>query len=161
MHELEYFDEEIWKKLAFDVGHKKRISNMTFFDCFWRNLKQMHEDPKNPFFQKLEEVLALLKDKHYTVNRQWRYNLEEGRWRTLQELIDRREDCKYGDSIITREDEDTKVLDRAKKIELRLKKMRMAKFSKDLFDEIVEDMRNDNRTLIEMMAELDVDEATI
>ena len=34
----------------------------------------------------------------------------------------------------------------------------MAKFSQDLFDEIVEEMLKEGRTLMEMMAELDVDD---
>lgn len=37
----------------------------------------------------------------------------------------------------------------------------MAKYSLDLFDEIVEEMFKEKRTLMEMMAELDVDEASI
>ena len=37
----------------------------------------------------------------------------------------------------------------------------MAKYSLDLFDEIVDEMRKDKRTLMEMMAELDVDEQAI
>jgi hypothetical protein len=37
----------------------------------------------------------------------------------------------------------------------------MAKYSLDLFDEIVEEMFKEKRTLMEMMAELDVDEGSI
>jgi hypothetical protein len=37
----------------------------------------------------------------------------------------------------------------------------MAKLSKDLFDEIVEEMLSEKRTIMEMMAELDVDDQSI
>jgi hypothetical protein len=37
----------------------------------------------------------------------------------------------------------------------------MAKLSKDLFDEIVSEMLKEKRTLMEMMAELDVDDQAI
>ena len=37
----------------------------------------------------------------------------------------------------------------------------MAKLSKDLFDEIVEEMLKEKRSLMEMMAELDVDDQAI
>lgn len=37
----------------------------------------------------------------------------------------------------------------------------MAKYSIDLFDEIIEEMFKEKKSLMEMMAELDVDEAQI
>jgi hypothetical protein len=37
----------------------------------------------------------------------------------------------------------------------------MAKLSKDLFDEIVDEMLKEKRSLMEMMAELDVDDQAI
>lgn len=42
-----------------------------------------------------------------------------------------------------------------------MKRLRMAKYSKELFDEIVTEMMRDKRTLMEMMAELDVDDENI
>lgn len=37
----------------------------------------------------------------------------------------------------------------------------MAKYSVDLFDEIIEEMMRDKKTIMEMMAELDVDDSAI
>ena len=37
----------------------------------------------------------------------------------------------------------------------------MAKYSTELFDEIIEEMMRDKKTIMEMMAELDVDESAI
>lgn len=42
-----------------------------------------------------------------------------------------------------------------------MKRLRMAKYSTDLFDEIVTEMMKEKRTLMEMMAELDVDDEKI
>jgi len=42
-----------------------------------------------------------------------------------------------------------------------MKRLRMAKYSVDLFDEIVTEMMKEKRTLMEMMAELDVDDEKI
>jgi len=42
-----------------------------------------------------------------------------------------------------------------------MKRLRMAKYSEDLFDEIVIEMMKEKRSLMEMMAELDVDDEKI
>ena len=42
-----------------------------------------------------------------------------------------------------------------------MKRLRMARFSEDLFDEIVTEMMKEKRTMMEMMAELDVDDEKI
>jgi len=53
---------------------------------------------------------------------------------------------------------DTRVIEQAKLAEKKLKRLKMAKFSKDLFDEIIEEMMRDKKTIMEMLAELDADE---
>ena len=53
------------------------------------------------------------------------------------------------------------MLEQAKAVEKRLKRLRMAKLSKDLFDEIVDEMLKEKRSFMEMMAELDVDDQAI
>ena len=50
------------------------------------------------------------------------------------------------------------MVEQAKQIEQRLRRMKMAKLDKNLFDEIVEEMMKDKKSLLEMQAELDVDE---
>lgn len=42
-----------------------------------------------------------------------------------------------------------------------MKRLRMAKYSEELFDEIVGEMMKEKRTMMEMMAELDVEEEQI
>ena len=42
-----------------------------------------------------------------------------------------------------------------------MKRLRMAKYSYELFDEIVTEMMREKRTMMEMMAELDCDEENI
>jgi len=81
--------------------------------------------------------------------------------RTWDELVARREDAQLGDYLIKKADIDQKVLEQAKAVEKRLKRLRMAKLSKDLFDEILDEMIKEKRSLMEMMAELDVDDQAI
>jgi len=42
-----------------------------------------------------------------------------------------------------------------------MKRLRMAKYSYELFDEIVTEMMKEKRTMMEMMAELDVEDEKI
>ena len=42
-----------------------------------------------------------------------------------------------------------------------MKRVRMAKYSPDLFDELVIEMMREKRTMMEMMAELDVEDEKI
>ena len=53
------------------------------------------------------------------------------------------------------------MLQRAVDAEKKMKRLRMAKYSTELFDEIVTEMMKEKRTLMEMMAELDVDDEKI
>jgi hypothetical protein len=63
--------------------------------------------------------------------------------------------------VIKKADVDKRVMEKAKEAERRLKRLRMAKYSLELFDEICGEMIKDKRTIMEMMAELDVDEQAI
>ena len=162
LHKLEYYDEEIWTLIAKDVETKVKINNLEFFKTFYEVFSALNADPKNPMFKKLEGALKKLADKHYTTDRKWRYSLEEGgRMRTWDELVARREETNLSDFVIKKQEIDQKVLDQAKAVEKRLKRLRMAKLSKDIFDEIVEEMLKEKRTIMEMMAELDVDDQAI
>ena len=53
------------------------------------------------------------------------------------------------------------MLEQAEAIEKKLKRLKLAKLDKNLFDEIIEEMTKDKKTVLEMQAELDVDEASI
>ena len=94
MNELEdigYFDKDIYSACFTTLVQKKRIQNITFFSFFAELMKKYNEDPKSPFFKKLDDKIQTYKDKHYNVNREWRYDWNGGRMKSLQELIDRRE----------------------------------------------------------------------
>ena len=56
---------------------------------------------------------------------------------------------------------DQTLIQRALEAEQKMKRLRMAKYSQELFDEIVMEMMKERRTLMEMMAELDVDDEKI
>ena len=55
-------------------------------------------------------------------------------------------------------DVDEKLIQQAREAEKKLKRLKMAKYSNDLFDEIIEEMMREKKTIMEMMAELDVDD---
>jgi len=52
-------------------------------------------------------------------------------------------------------------MNKAIEAEKKMKRLRMAKYSTELFDEIVIEMMKEKRTMMEMMAELDVDDEKI
>ena len=161
-HELEYYDEELWTLLAKDIEQKLRINNMTFFTTFYECLTAINSDPKNPLFKKMDAALKKLTEKHYTADRQWRYSLEDGgHMRPWDELVANRERADLSQYLIKKAPIDQSVLEQAKAVEKKLKRLRMAKLSKDLFDEIIDEMLKEKKSLMEMMAELDVDEQAI
>lgn len=121
----------------------------------------MNEDPNSGFEGKFTAQIEELVKKHYTQDRQWRYSLENKDWRSLQDLIDRRDDCQIGDTYITKADTDTEIVEQARLAEKKMKRLKMAKYSADLFDEIIEEMMREKKTLMEMLAELDCDEEEI
>jgi hypothetical protein len=51
-----------------------------------------------------------------------------------------------------------KILQVAKEAEKRLKRLKMAKYSVDLFDDIIEEIMREKKTIMEMLAELDCEE---
>ena len=62
---------------------------------------------------------------------------------------------------MTRGGTDQTLIQKSLQAEKKMKRLRMAKYSTDLFDEIVTEMMKEKRTLMEMMAELDVDDEKI
>lgn len=96
-----------------------------------------------------------------TLNREWRYNFNAGAFRPLQELIDRREQAEQDSVMIGRGHTDQTLILRAIEAERKMKRIRMAKYSVELFDEIVLEMMKEKRTIMEMMAELDVEDEKI
>lgn len=80
---------------------------------------------------------------------------------TIQEMIAKREEARPDDFILGKGKVDEGLLQRAIDAEKKMKRLRMAKYSVELFDEIVTEMMKEKRTLMEMMAELDVDDEKI
>lgn len=94
---LDYWDKDIWSKCFEAISHKKRINNLTFFSYFNDIMRKLNEDPKSDFFQKLDEKIAKLKEKHYTIDRKWRYDFDGAHMYSLEEMIAKREDSKIDD----------------------------------------------------------------
>ena len=158
---LQYFDEEIWQKMFDSIGNKKAMQNIYLLDFFLKFLHRYNDNPNLPFFKKLDKNIKRMQEKHMTVNREWRYNFDAVEFRSLDELIARRDDYKIDDSAITKGEVDQSMINRALNAEKKRKKLRMAKYSQELFDELVFTMMKENRTMMEMMAELDVEDEEI
>ena len=92
----------MYEQLFVTLGRKKRIQNIAFLEYFHNIMLKHNEDPKSPFFKKLDDNISQLKEKHMNVNREWRYDFALGRMRTYQELIDRREESKIDDAYMKR-----------------------------------------------------------
>lgn len=96
LRDLEWDDKEVWQ-LCFDtIGRKKRINNMTFFHYFNDCMRHFNSEPSSPFFKTLQPNIDAL-EKHMNQNRSWRYDFNEARMYTHQELIDRRDNIKIDD----------------------------------------------------------------
>jgi len=109
----------------------------------------------------LTPLIEEFEAKHYSQNFKWKYNTETLEKYTLKTLISRSEATEYGNETQTKPDTDESVLEVAREAERKLKRLKMAKYSTELFDEIVKEMMNEKKTIMEMMAELDVEDDAI
>ena len=76
-------------------------------------------------------------------------------------MIARRDECDPADHADTKSDVDEQTIIQAREAEKKLKRLKMAKYSHELFDAIIEEMMREKKTILEMMAELDAAEADI
>lgn len=129
MEHLNYWDKDIWQQCFDSIGRKKRINNIYYLSYFNEVMKRANSDPSNPFFEKLDDNIKHLKEKHYNVNRQWRYDFDNGRFYTLDELIAKRENSKQDDLMFTKGGIDQHLLNQAIQAEKKMKRLRMAKYS--------------------------------
>lgn len=123
---IQYWDEELWLKIAETAIGKKKINNTHYFHSGYRGLCLINEQPG--FEGKFTEYIDKLVNKHYTEDRKWRYSLEKRNWYTLQDLIDRREESGEPTPIM-RESIDLEILEKAKQATKKLKRLKMAKYS--------------------------------
>lgn len=107
----------------------------------------------------MEGLLA----RHYTEDRRWKYDDKTRELRPYKDLLARRDDCKFDDEKLVRtwSEVDESTIITAREAEKKLKRLTMAKYSLELFDEIIEEMMREKKTILEMMAELDCGEAEI
>lgn len=92
-------------------------------------LEYVNEHPDHGLKGKFTEQIDKMFEKHGTVDRMWRYSREKRDFYSLQDLIDRREENKEYDQIVTKEDVDLEIEERAKAAAKTLKRMKMAKYS--------------------------------
>lgn len=97
MHQIfmnvNYLDEEVWDKLIRDTVNCIRICNIEFYDIMLRGLNWYHNHPQSPKFQKLSKEIESFKARiTKNENRNWKYDAENNRWRTYEDLLRLREE---------------------------------------------------------------------
>ena len=168
LDQFQWYDEEIWTKIIDTSVWKKKINNSHDFKLIHNLIYKLNRGggPQSPFGHlegKFEEQLERLIARHYTENRQWKYDLERRDLRPYHQLIARRDECKQDDERLVRSwsEVDESTIITAREAEKKLKRLTMAKYSIELFDEIIEEMMREKKTILEMMAELDAGEAEV
>jgi hypothetical protein len=156
MHELKYYDKEIWTLMSESVGKQGKIQNVYFFENFHQIMSKLNTDPSSPLFELMTADIEAFVKKHYNKNRAWRYNLEEARMRTYQELVANRDNCNEADFTIQLKPADNAFIEAEKKAQQKMQRMKLAKYDKDLLEQVLKEMMKEGRTLMEMMAELDI-----
>lgn len=162
-NELQWYDEDVWNKIFKTVLSKKYMQNLHFFQEHIDIWKEVNETaisyPTNPFTGQLDDKINQMKI--YWDNSpdyQWRYNWEEKRFRTYEELKAMRNRAKREDFTIreTKVDKaaELRKLEEAKK----QKRLQLAKYNEDLFLEVVDEYIKSGKTMLEMMIELDCEE---
>jgi len=159
--DLEWYDEEVWTKIVTTACQKKKIQNLHIFVDLHKHMVMLNNDKDKPFYGKFTAQIETYMKKHYNQDRKWKYDAERLHKNSLQDLIDRREEATIDKFALTKASTDESVIELARQAERRLKRLRMAKYSTDLFDEIVNEMMREKRTILEMMAELDVEDDVI
>ena len=162
---IQWYDEEVWT-LIFDTAvTKKKINNLYDFSLIHGLMVRLNSASSNSRAShlngKFDNQISKLIERHYTTDREWKYNVEKTEWRPIQELIDRRDDAKIEDHTVEGAAIDERTIIQAREAEKKLKRLKMAKYSIELFDEIIEEMMREKKTILEMMAELDALESEI
>ena len=159
---IEWYDEEVWQKIVDTAVTKTKINNIHDFELIHNLMHKLNTakkgHPAAHLNSKFETQLMQLIELHYTVDRQWKYNAETRSLRPMQEMIAKRENARMEDHVLSKSDVDEETIIKARDAEKKLKRLKMAKYSHDLFDEIIEEMMREKKTILEMMAELDASE---
>jgi hypothetical protein len=86
-HHLGYFDEELWTKIVDTAIGKKKINNTHYWATIYETLRKIDTDESCPLKGKFTSKIDELVKKHYTEDRKWRYNLENGgSWFSLEDM---------------------------------------------------------------------------
>lgn len=160
---IQWYDKEVWTLISSTGVGKKKINNIYDFEALHTALHKLNTSSVlaphlNGAF---DSDIKYLLEKHYTADRKWKYDAQARRMRPLAEVIARREEAMPDQHVMRKDDFDEATHMRAREAERKLKRLKMAKYSKELFDEIIEEMMKEKKTILEMMAELDAQESEI
>lgn len=94
MIRLDFYDKELWSLALNKLEYKIRFNNLIFIQSFYDKLLKSKDCGKNP--HDLTKILTKLKNKLGSkVDYRWRYNLEENRFYTFQELKSNRDNYNF------------------------------------------------------------------
>lgn len=71
---LKIYDKDLWMKAFETLNQKKKLKNLHFFAFFHQMMVKLNTEPTSPMHGELDEVIAKYKERHYVINREWRYN---------------------------------------------------------------------------------------
>lgn len=91
---MEFYDKELWELALSPLEKRVRFKNILIIHGLYDTLLKSQQSGKNPI--NLSNVLEKLRNKLQSrVDFRWRYNVEENRFYTFQELKAKRDDYKF------------------------------------------------------------------
>eukprot|EP00331_Platyophrya_macrostoma_P000915 CAMPEP_0176405268 /NCGR_PEP_ID=MMETSP0127-20121128/244_1 /TAXON_ID=938130 /ORGANISM="Platyophrya macrostoma, Strain WH" /LENGTH=421 /DNA_ID=CAMNT_0017784309 /DNA_START=105 /DNA_END=1370 /DNA_ORIENTATION=+ len=96
---MDYYDAEIWEHLLVALRSRKSLQGVDAASKLYETFSKLNEEGKVPFdlSEDVEHYKNILTTKPDNI---WRYNVEEKRFYTYQELKAKRNDYPYPDQII-------------------------------------------------------------
>ena len=93
---MEFYDEEMWRVALKKLEAKIRFTNLLLIQDFYDVILKSKNSGKNPI--DLTKIIKKLQDKlRSRVDFRWRYNVEENRFYTFEELKAKREEYNFPD----------------------------------------------------------------
>lgn len=91
IHKFGWYDKQIWDMIVQAVVTKKAVNNIYDFMEFHEIIHQINTGETNPLRGNYTADIETYLKKHYTEDRQWKYDAERRELRPVQDLIDQRE----------------------------------------------------------------------
>ncbi len=84
---IQWYDEEVWTKIFDTAVEKKKVNNLHDFRLVHHLMHKLNtadrESPAHHLNGKFDSQIGALLEKHYTKDREWKYNAETRELRSL------------------------------------------------------------------------------